>query len=181
MTARRSLVLIALVCAALVAIAARTIGAAPPTAPPQDVLASLLTEVHELRLAMERSATVAPRVQLTLARLNIQEQRTVVLSTQLDRIREEQAHAFLETKKLTGELEDVQKALQTTIADPGQRRGYEFEERGLKRKLAQRAVADDQLRTRETEAAQLLSAEQARWIDLNAKLDELERLIGLVR
>ena len=35
--------------------------------------------------------------------------------------------------------------------------------------------------TREAEAAQLLSAAQARWIDLNTKLDELERLIGPAR
>lgn len=29
--------------------------------------------------------------------------------------------------------------------------------------------------------AQLLAAEQARWVDLNVKLDELERLLGPVR
>jgi len=180
MTARRSLLAI-LVIGPVIALAARSLAAAPQTTAATDVLASLLTEVHELRLAMERSATVAPRVQLTLARLNIQEQRTVVLSAQLDRIRQEQANAVLETKKLTSELEDVQKAVLQTTLDASQRRGYEFEEQGLKRKLAQQAVIDDQLRTRETEAAQLLSAEQSRWIDLNAKLDELERLIGPVR
>src|SRR5204862_7889269 len=114
--------LMALACP-IIAFAARTLGAAPQTTAPPDVLAALLGEVHELRLAMERSATVAPRVQLTLARLNIQEQRTIVLSSQLDRVRQEQATAILETKKLTSELEDVQKALQTTIADPSQRRG----------------------------------------------------------
>jgi len=37
------------------------------------------------------------------------------------------------------------------------------------------------LRARETEAAQLLAAEQSRWVDLNSKLDELERLLGPVR
>jgi hypothetical protein len=123
MTARRTLLLIALVCPIIV-FAIRTLGAASQTTAPPDMLASLLVEVHELRLAMERSATVAPRVQLTLARLNIQEQRTVILSSQLDRIRQEQAAAILETKKLKSELDDVQKALQTTIADPSQRRGY---------------------------------------------------------
>ncbi len=78
---------------------------------------------------MERSATVAPRVQLTLARLNIQEQRTVVLSRQLDQIRQEQANTLLETKKLSSELEDVQKALQTSL-DPFQRRGLDSRSRG---------------------------------------------------
>lgn len=176
---RRSQLLIAFVCAVL-AVAARTIGAAPQTAPATDVIAALLTEVHELRLAMERSATVTPRVQLTLARLNIQEQRTVALSQQLDQVRQEQSNAVLETRKLTTELEDVQKALQAA-GDPSQRRGYEFEEQALKRKLNQQGVIEDRLRVRESEAAQSLSAEQSRWIDLNAKLDELERLLGPVR
>jgi hypothetical protein len=180
MTARRSLLLIALVCP-VIAFAVRTLGAAPQTTAQPDVLAVLLAEVDELRLAMERSATVAPRVQLTLARLNIQEQRTVVLSSQLDRVRQEQAAAILEAKKLTSELEDVQKALQTNSVDPGQRRGWEFEEQALKRKLAQQTSIEEQLRTRETEAAQLLSTEQSRWVDLNTKLDELERLIGPAR
>jgi len=40
---------------------------------------------------------------------------------------------------------------------------------------------EEHLRARENEAAQLLNTEQARWIDLNAKLDELERLLGPVR
>src|SRR3979411_2777703 len=90
MTARRSLLLIALVCP-IIAFAVRTLGAAPQPTAQTDAPPSSLAEVHELRLAMERSATVAPRVQLTLARLNIQEQRTVILSSQLDRIRQEQA------------------------------------------------------------------------------------------
>ena len=179
MTIPRSLLLIAFVCLVL-AFAARTIGAAPQIAPGTDVIAVLLTEVHELRLAMERSATVTPRVQLTLARLNIQEQRTVALSRQLDQVRQEQANGLLETKKLSSELEDVQKALQTSL-DASQRRGYEFEEQGLKRKLSQQAAIEDRLRGREAEAVQLLSAEQSRWIDLNSKLDELERLLGPVR
>jgi hypothetical protein len=129
---------------------------------------------------MERSATVAPHVQLTLARLNIQEQRTVVLGRDLDQIRLQLASASLETRKLAGELEDVQKAL-PNASDASQRRGFEFEEQGLKRKLAQQAAIEDRLRGREADAAQLLSVEQSRWIDLNSKLDELERLLGPVR
>ena len=129
---------------------------------------------------MERSAAVAPRVQLTLARLNIQEQRTGALSAQLDQVRQEQTRTSLEAKKMASELDDVQKTLQTTI-DASQRRGLELEEEGLKRKLRQQAALDDQLRNRESEATQLLAVEQSRWVDLNAKLDDLERLLGPVR
>src|SRR5436189_172984 len=83
------------------------------------------------------------------------EQRTVVLGRDLDQIRQQQASADLETKKLAAALEDVQKALPTS-SDPSQRRGAEFEEQALKRMLTQQAAIEDRLRTREAEAAQLL-------------------------
>jgi len=178
MSIQRPALVIALACLAL-AIVSATIRATAQTSP-TDTTAALLGEVHELRLAMERSAAVAPRVQLTLARLNIQEQRTGALSAQLDQVRQEQTRTSLETKKMASELEDVQKTLQTTI-DASQRRGLELEEEGLKRKLRQQAALDDQLRNRESETTQLLAVEQSRWVDLNAKLDDLERLLGPVR
>ena len=50
-----------------------SVTAAPQAAPVADPMAALLVEVHALRVAMERSGTVTPRVQLTLAQLNIKE------------------------------------------------------------------------------------------------------------
>src|SRR3982751_343344 len=131
-----------------VTLAARTGGAAHQASPQGDLLGSLLSEVRALRLAMERSATVTPRVQLTLARLNIQEQRTVSLGRDLDQIRQQQASARLEAKKLTDELEDVQKALQTA-KETSQRNGLDSEEQALKRKLAQQTEIEERLRARE--------------------------------
>jgi hypothetical protein len=43
----------------------------PQTVQAQDPLTALLGEVHALRIAMEQSAMVAPRVQLTLARSKV--------------------------------------------------------------------------------------------------------------
>ena len=159
MSIQRPALIVAPVLLAL-AVATATIRATPQAPSSADITAALLAEVHELRVAMERSATVAPRVQLTLARLNIQEQRTVALSAQLDQVRQEQTRSGLETRKLAGELEDVEKALQTTLDAP-QRRGYEVEQQELKRKIAQQAALEDRLRSREAEAAQMLAAEQS--------------------
>jgi predicted nucleic acid-binding Zn-ribbon protein len=178
MSVRRLIIPVAAV--SLLSILAVHIRAASPQPPSSDMTTALLAEVHALRLAMEQSATIAPRVQLTLARLNIEEQRTLRLSTQLDQIRQEQATAALDTKKLADELNDLQKALQT-VSDESTRRQYQFEATDVKRRQVQQASIEDRLRARENEAAQLLGAEQSRWIDLNAKLDELERLLGPVR
>jgi hypothetical protein len=166
----------------LVPLMARSLTATsqPATPPAGDVTAALLAEVHELRLAMERSATVAPRVQLTLARLNIEEQRTHILSGQLEQIRQEQANTSLAIKKLSSDLDDVQKAL-LSETNERERRGLQGEESRLHRMLEEQATIEGRLRVRDNDTAQALGAEQSRWIELNAKLDELERVLAPIQ
>jgi hypothetical protein len=142
-----------------------------------ETIVALLGEVHALRVAMEQSAIVAPRVQLTLARLNIEEQRIAQLSAQLEQVRRELTAATLESQKLAEQVPEVERILQTT-SDEKVRKSYEYEQNSLKRNLAVQARLEQQLRTRENEAAQALNTEQARWMDLNGRLDELERLLG---
>src|SRR2546426_2071035 len=141
----------------------RAAGQAPAT--PPDPLTALLAEVHALRIAMEQSATVAPRVQLTLARLNIQEQRVGQLGAQLDQVRRELSAASLESQKLSEQLPELEKGLQTASDDKA-RKSYEYEHAEVKRKLGAQARLEEQLRARENEAAQALSTEQSRWVDL---------------
>lgn len=170
----------AMVFIAAVAVFATTysLKAASSTAQAPDPMTALLAEVHALRIAMEQSAIVGPRVQLTLARLNIEEQRIAHLAVQLDQVRRELTAASLESQKLAEQLPEVEKGLQT--ADDKTRRGYEYEQIALKQKIQAQSRLEQQLHTRENEAAQLLGAEQSRWVDLNARLDELERLLGPV-
>ena len=150
------------------------------TAAPPDTMTALLSEVHALRLAMERSATVAPRVQLTVARLNIEEQRIAQLSAQLDQARRQLTEAAARSRTLSDNLADNERtALVRT--DETERRQLAYEQREIKRAMAAHAVIEQQLRARESDASQLLAAEQSRWIDLNARLDELDRLLGPIR
>jgi chromosome segregation ATPase len=151
--------------------------AAAQTAQTPDPLTALLVEVHALRIAMEQSATVAPRVQLTLARLNIEEQRIAQLAAQLDQVQRELSAASLESQKLSDQLAETEKAIQTATDDKT-RKSYEYEHADVKRKLGAQARLEEQLRGRENDAAQGLRTEQSRWIDLNSRLDELERLLG---
>jgi hypothetical protein len=176
----RSLTHGVLVSAGLALAAVMSIAAAPQTAPANDPMNALLSEVHALRIAMEQTASIAPRVQLTLARLNIEEQRISQLAAQLDQVRRELSGAALASKKTSDNLVDVEKSLQTA-SDDKMRKDLEDAQVHYKRELGQHSFQEQQLRTRENEAMQLLSTEQARWIDLNARLDELERLLGPVR
>ena len=153
--------------------------ASPQAGQVQDPMAALLAEVHGLRLAMEQSTTVAPRVQLTLARLNIEEQRVGQLSAQLDQVRRELSAASPELQKLTDELRDYENGL-LRATDEKIRTAFENQQAEVKRQLARQSRLVQELRTRESEAAQALSTEQGRWMDINARLDELERLLGPV-
>jgi hypothetical protein len=154
------------------------VAAAPqsPT-PPGDPITNLLAEVHALRLAMEQSATVGPRIQVTLARLGFQEQRTAHLSTTLDAVRRQIADESLQGQKLATELENVEKSLQTETDEKVKRETLDMQA-ALKRNLSNHSAREQQLRVRENDAAQMLSSEQARWIELSARLDELERLLA---
>jgi chromosome segregation ATPase len=143
-------------------------------------MTELLKEVRALRVAMEQSVAVTPRVQLALARLTLQEQRTAQIGAQLDQVRRQLAEATLESAKMSDALEDIEKMLQAATEEP-QKRGLEFERNSLKRKLTAQAALEQQLRSRESEAAQSLGSEQVRWMELNARLDELERLLGPLR
>jgi hypothetical protein len=178
-----TVMLSALACVALALAASLNLGAAPQAAQSSnEPMAALLSEVHALRLAMEQSAAVAPRVQLTLARLNIQEQRATRLGTQLDEVRRQLADAARRTETNSDELAlaDVEKRLQGTSNDQ-ERKGLESEQRELKGQQAAQAALVRDLRTRENEAVQAFSTEQARWVDLNGRLDDLERLLAPVR
>jgi predicted nucleic acid-binding Zn-ribbon protein len=145
-----------------------------------DVMTALLQEVHGLRLAMEQSAALAPRVQLTLARLNIEEQRIAHLAAQFDRARQDLTNTSFSIRNMTDEVENLEKQLQTATDDK-RRREFEMMIADNKTRLKVQAAAEDVARARENEAMQALSTEQNRWIELNARLDELERSLAPIR
>lgn len=180
MNVRTPSIVSTLVIAALAVTASLNIAAAPQAPGSGDVMASLLSEVHALRVAMERSAAVTPRVQLTLARLNIEEQRTSQVGAQLERVRRQIADSAAEIQKTNDDLTEYTRRVQTETNDQV-KTAVERERTVLEQKLRQQNADQQQLRVQEAEAAQLFTAEQNRWTLLNARLDELEQLLGPVK
>jgi chromosome segregation ATPase len=182
MSARlRPKLIIALLCIVIAVTASGRVPAAQQSGPgSNDVMSALLQEVHGLRMAMEQSAAIAPRVQLTLARLNIEEQRIAQLATQFDRARQELGNHSLSLARVADELEEAEKQLQVTV-DEKKRRDLEMGVIGLRRQLKALTAAQQAARTQENDASQALTTEQNRWLELNTRLDELERLLTPVR
>src|SRR5206468_9357744 len=168
MTARlRPTSTIALLCTVVAVTASGRVPAAQqPGSGANDVMSALLQEVHGLRIAMEHSAAIAPRVQLTLARLNIEEQRIAQLAAQFDRARQELSNHSSSLVRMADQLEEAEKQLQTT-ADEKRRRELEIGITELKRQLKSVTAMEQAARTRENDAAQALTTEQNRWVDLN--------------
>jgi chromosome segregation ATPase len=171
---------VTLVCVTVAVVSFASARAEQPGMPSNDVLRALLQEVHGLRLAMEHSAAVAPRIQLTLARLNIEEQRITQLAAQFDRARQELTNLGVGLRRFADDLEEREKQLQTT-ADEKARTKLESDIRELKAQLKAFTASEQAARTRENDAAQALTTEQNRWTELNTRLDELERQIAPVR
>jgi hypothetical protein len=149
---------------------------------------ALLEEVRGLRAAMEQMASSGARVQLALGRLQMQEQRLNAALKRLDDTRTRLA----QTQRGIASQQEQMAMLESTFKDAaaaqpaaGRVRGDGPSEREVE------AMLQHQRRQIEIESAEVLrltgeesalasevASEQARWMELNGRLDEVERGLG---
>jgi hypothetical protein len=138
-----------------------------------EILPALLVEVKGLRAAMEQMATAGPSVQLFVSRLQLQEGRISGMVRRLDTLRDSAATAQTSYDQLRG-------ALRMMNADTSPGEGAEDKEGvlgGLKTQVSAAKANIDRLRGEEAQLTSDLSAEQARWVEINQRLDALERAL----
>jgi hypothetical protein len=143
----------------------------------ENVLPALLAEVKGLRAAMEQMAGAGPRVQLSVGRLQLQEGRIAGMIRRLDTVRDNLGNARLVLDQLKG----TQKMM--AGGEEPQERGDSKEGlgpilEGFKKQVAAAQANVNRLAAEEQQLTQDLTAEQARWIDINQRLDELERALA---
>jgi hypothetical protein len=149
----------------------------PAPQPNEEPLRALVSEVRSLRIAMEQQAAISPRIQLSMARLNIEEQRMTQLTQNVDEVRRELSAVVLDSKKIADRLAEIDQGL-LTERDPKVRDEITPLRAELITQQKAQAAREQQLRTREIEAVKMLEIEQGRWIELNNRLDDLERLLA---
>jgi len=142
-----------------------------------DPLAALLNEVHQLRLTMERAATTAPEMQLLGARLRVQNERVSTASRDVAAIRREIDDVSDVKARVKADEAKLEDAVAIEV-DPTRRRQIVQEQVQMKERAEQLSARDQQLRARETELSSYLAGEQTQWMELNRRLDELEREIA---
>jgi hypothetical protein len=142
-----------------------------------DVLPSLLVEVKGLRAAMEQMAAAGPRVQLVVGRLQLQEGRIAGMVRRLDTVRDTLAGARREYDQMRGALQ----MLDGDKSSDGLSEDKEGVLGGLRAQVAAAKANMDRLGAEEAQLTNDLTAEQARWVDINQRLDELERSLAAKR
>jgi chromosome segregation ATPase len=145
----------------------------PP--PPDGTMRELVAEVRALRLAVERTSSLAARSQALLGRVQLQENRLADLGRRLDDARERVRVAAAEETKLSTDLAEMTRRLPEGAAAANERADVEamLREMRAKVKLAQDQTA--QLRADEQAVLTALTQEQTRWSDYNARLEALEQ------
>lgn len=151
---------------------------AQSTAAGADPLSRLLIEVHALRVAIERSASAAPQIQLLSARLSVQNERLARAAREADAVHTELGNIQRAITELTAEGSEIEDAL-THATDPTKQQELRQQGKVLKDRLDGRIASEGPLRIRDSEFANALATEQTQWAELNRRLDELERQLAV--
>ena len=140
---------------------------APQAAPAADPIAALTSELRALRAEIAETARANIRLQLLVARLQLQEQRIIYL----DRQRNDMSARLAGIQQQRMALEGAVKmfggsAPDNDVAD------------GIKAQLAAQQTQERDIRAQENDLLNSIAGEQARWSDLSNRLEELERSLS---
>jgi chromosome segregation ATPase len=158
----------------VIAIAAFVMRGSAQTQQPSgsDVLPALLQEVHGLRAAMEQMASSNAHAQLLVGRLQLQEGRMNSMIRRLDTVRDEHAKAQTTYEQMRDSIKRLEG--DRSANDPPQEQRDDMLA-GLRHQVGTAKAAADRWAAEEAQLTSDLTAEQARWTDINQRLDELER------
>jgi len=143
-----------------------------------DPLPELLVEVRGLRTAMELMASGATQAHVLVGRLQLQETRIAAMTHRLDTVRDNLASARAEhdmmrdTLKLQEKLEKAEESRALPDVD------LDYGLPGLKMQVAAAKANVDRLSAEEIQLTGDIAVEQQRWIDINQRLDELQRVLA---
>ena len=152
-----------------------------------DVSAALLAEVRALRADLAQANQAAVRAQLLTARVQLQEQRVMYFDRRRADLATRTAEAAEKSRQAAAELTADEERLRqiagnTQIPIPkeqleGMIKMFESAiEKGKADALAASEL-EQRLRIEEADMQSVLAAEQGRWNDFKARLDELERAL----
>jgi len=137
---------------------------------PDQVMEQLLTEVHQLRVAMQQMSVNAYRGQIMVERLRLQQDQVSRLTREIASIRNEIAEIKSAEPLAKERLDDAEKKLETGMLS-------EIKVKELRASSFELKRRQERLLEREAELSIELTQERNALGDLNNRLDALEREI----
>ena len=172
MTKRLTWMVLGLVLAGVVAVEARAQMTPAPSDP--TTLDAVVEEMRMLRRAIEKQGVTAARTQLLMGRLALQDQRLNRARQATLRAEEDVSSAERERNELQTLTREVARTLDQ-VTDESQRQDLEQRSRLLKARLADRDAEVEKIEARLAQARQALAAETARYDELEASFNDLDR------
>lgn len=140
----------------------------------KQVLRTLLDEVRQLRLALQRSNALNHKVQIALERLRLQQARVDSLTRSLENLRTR----ISDLKNARPQMEEQIKNADEMIAratEQNRREEIEHQLKEMKTRLASWSREEEQLREREVALSSELQIEQNKLNELHGQLENMVR------
>ena len=139
-------------------------------------LDALLSEVRELRLAIERSTLLATRTQLLLSQLQLQEAAVARVAQQYSEVKSEGPGATANVARITEQVKHLEESRTSPEwSSPQKHDELESIIKQQKLNLDQATVYEQQRAARESDLALQLQQAQAQVADARARIAEMER------
>ena len=135
-------------------------------------LQQLLTEVRELRLAVQRAMVSSTRFQMLIERVRVQQAHVDYLSRQLESVHSQAAEMKAVKPQMEQQIKDAEDMLDRT-PDPNAHSDLESRIKVVKANLVRVGQEDERLRSRETAIDSELQSAQSQLNELNSQLDLL--------
>ena len=148
---------------------------APGTPGAPDIMPALLEEVRGLRAALEQMSSAGARVQLALGRLQLQEQRVNTAVKRVDEARTRLLQVQQQQADRQQQITSLDGILKAPNADGPPVEEIEQVLTMRRRELDQINTELQRLTAEESNYATEATNEQARWTELNQRLEDLER------
>jgi uncharacterized protein YlxW (UPF0749 family) len=145
-----------------------------PDAGDKATIQALLVEVHQLRLALERSTSVVPRLQIALQRLQAQQDRVDRLSKDLRDVRGSLADHAAGKERIAGAIKQLQNQ-DADALDPAHKKQFEEMSTALNAQMGEASSREQHDRAQEIDLSNQFQAEQAKLNDLSDQLNALEK------
>jgi chromosome segregation ATPase len=138
----------------------------------QRVLETLLSEVQQLRAAIERSTLLGVRTQLAISQLQLQESKTERLSRELQGLRDTTSHLSVQKERLSQGIKQFESKRSLLPSDE-----IENNLKQLKFELDETTAAEQRETAREAEVAAQLQTAQREVQDSRSRIAEMERTL----